>query len=288
MLTRLFSIIIALTVTSGIVHADPAADGIIDTHLHAMSCKKDGLDKVATWMDRNGVVRAVVHPLTPSRPKNEEQRKAMLEHFHKHDGKIERFCIIKPEEVSTVEEAVKILEREKKDGAIGFGEHYGTGLMFDDPSNMRLFAACEKVGLPVMFHMDGKQNKDTATFKHLENALKAYPKLIFIAHGPNWWKQLGSGNCSRMLETYRNLYADLSAGSGATALKRNGEYTAKLMVKHSERLLFGTDCGWWTFHNLNPKPAEQFAIMKNIDIPDEVKVLIYRDNAKRLFGFDLK
>ena len=35
-----------------------------------------------------------------------------------------------------------------------FGEHYGVGLMFDDPKNLRLYEACDKVRLPVMFHID--------------------------------------------------------------------------------------------------------------------------------------
>ena len=63
-------------------------------------------------------------------------------------------CLIQPEEVETVEQAVSILEREIQDGAIAMGEHYGVGLFFDDPKNLRLYAACEQVGLPVMFHID--------------------------------------------------------------------------------------------------------------------------------------
>jgi predicted TIM-barrel fold metal-dependent hydrolase len=281
----LLSLLALATFNVSILRADPAADGIIDTHLHAMSCTADGLDLAATWMDENGVTRAVVHPIDPSRAKNKEQREAMLSNFKKHEGKLERFCIIKPEEVGSVEEAVKILEQEKQDGAIGFGEHYGKGLMFDDPANMRLYEACSKVGLPIMFHMDGQQNKDSADFQHLENAIKTHPNCTFIAHGPNWWKQLGSGNCDRLLGAYPNLYADLSAGSGATALGRNKIYTTEFMNKHSKKLLFGTDCGWWTFGKTK-NPAPQFGLMKDLELPDEVKADIYRGNATRLFGFE--
>jgi hypothetical protein len=90
-----------------------------------------------------------------------------------------------------------------------------------------------------MFHMDGNRNKDTGKFKHLENALKSHPDCVFIAHGSAWWKQLGSGHCSRLLETYPNLDADLSAGSGAKALAKNKEYTEQFMIKHRKKLLFG-------------------------------------------------
>jgi predicted TIM-barrel fold metal-dependent hydrolase len=268
------------------VRADPADQGIIDAHLHAMSCTHNGLDQAAEWMKANGVTRAIVHPIDLSRDQNERDRATMLANFKTHEGRLNRFCIIKHEEVGSVEETVKILEQEKKDGAIGFGEHYGTGLMFDDPANMRLYEACAKVGLPVMFHMDDKQNKDTADFKHLENALKTHPNCIFIAHGPNWWKQFASGACERMLTNHANLYADLSAGSGANALSKDREHTSRFMIQHGKRLLFGTDCGWWSYGGKEKKPAVQFELIKSLDIPDEVKALIYRGNANRLFGFE--
>lgn len=57
-------------------------------------------------------------------------------------------------------------------------------LFFDDPKCMQLYAACADVGLPVLFHMDGGNNKDDADLSHLENALKTYPNCRFIGHGP--------------------------------------------------------------------------------------------------------
>ncbi len=283
-LTFTFSVITAMMTP---IHADAEKAGIIDAHFHAKACTHDGLEQARTWMDANGVTRIIDHPLADSRPKNETEREAMLANYKKHVGKIEHFCIIKPEEVQTLEEAVKILEQEKRDGAIGFGEHYGTGLMFDDPKCMLLYEACGKVGLPVMFHMDDSQNKDTADFKHLANALKSYPNCKFIAHGPNWWKQMAAGDCDRMLESFTNLYADLSAGSGARALSKDLKQTTAFLIKHRSKLLFGSDCGWWSF-NEGAKPAPQFALMKSLDLPDDVKADIYKGNAMRLFGFKVE
>lgn len=262
----------------------PEKGGIIDTHFHAMSNQPDGLDKAVEFLDAHGVTRAIDHPIKASRPKNDEERQIMLANFKRHKGRFERFCIIEPNEVGTVEEAVAILEKEKKEGAIGFGEHYGVGLFFDDPANLRLYAACAKAGLPVMFHMDGARNKDTEDFKHLENALRSHPHCIFIAHGPAWWKGFAAGHCDRLMQAYPNLYADLSAGSGAKALGKDKDQTTQFMRDHSTRLLFGTDCGWWSLKP-NEMPAPQFALMKELDLPHEVKVLIYRGNAERLFGF---
>lgn len=257
---------------------------IIDTHFHAPSNQADGLDRAVEWLDANGVSRAIDHPIGKSRPKNDKERRQMLANFKQHAGRFDRFCIIEPDEVKTVEEALTILEKEKKEGAIGFGEHYGAGLMFDDPANMRLYAACTRAKLPVMFHMDGGRNKDTADLTHLENALKAHPACTFIAHGPHWWKQFGQGPCDRLLSNHPNLYADLSAGSGARALTKNKAITAKFMIKHRKKLLFATDCGWWSFKP-NTKAAPQFGLMLELDIPEDVKADIYSGNAKRLLNF---
>lgn len=67
-------------------------------------------------------------------------------------------------------------------------------------------------------------------------------------------------------------------------LARNKEYTTQFMIKHRKKLLFGTDCGWWSLKP-DEKPAAQFALMRELNFPDEVKMDIYSGNAKRLFGW---
>jgi len=134
----------------------------------------------------------------------------MLENYSKYRGRIERFCIIKPDEVDTVEEAIAILKQEIEDGAIGFGEHYGENLNFDDPENMVLYAACNQMKLPVMFHIDGGRNRDETGLPGLQNVLNTYPDLTLIAHSSGWWKHLEEGTCEKLLQKYPNLYADIS------------------------------------------------------------------------------
>jgi len=60
--------------------------------------------------------------------------------------------------------------------------------------------------------------------------------------------------------------------------------TTQFMIKHRKKLLFDTDCGWWSLKP-DAKPAVQFALMRELNLPDEVKVDIYSGNAKRLFGW---
>ena len=89
-------------------------------------------------------------------------------------------AIIQPEEVENVDQAVEILQREIADGAIGFGEHYGVGLMFDDPKNLRLYEACEKVSLPVMFHIDQNKNMVEPGMTRVDRVLKMFPKSFLL------------------------------------------------------------------------------------------------------------
>ena len=269
------------------------ANRVIDTHVHFFSCvngspgskpsaeSDNPLDKAAAWMQANHVRRCINLPLRQSLPKTDEQRKAMLANYAKYEGRIDRFCIIFPEDVRTVDEAVKILTREKRDGAIGFGEHYGVGMLIDDPNNMRLYAACAKVGLPVLFHMDRNKNMDTKGLPHLEHVLKAYPNCLFIAHS-DWWRHLGDGTCDRLLQTYPNLYADISCTVGRSMIGRDRKFARAFFIRNADKLLFGTDSGWWSLGK-GKKPAPEFSLIGELDLPADVRNKITRTNAERLF-----
>jgi uncharacterized protein len=271
--------------TDGPSTAQPAG-GFIDTHVHAFDCRKDGLDVVDAWMKRMNVTQCVIHPLDHkgSRPSNEAERQEMLANYRKYKGRIHRFCIIYPHEVETVEDAVKILEREKEDGAIGFGEHYGVGQMFDDPKNLLFYEACSRVGLPVMFHIDQKRNMDDKGLPRLENVLKAYPKCTLIAHS-YWWRQLGNGACERLLQKYPNLYADLSPAA-VTALRGQPDGGREFILRNADKLLFGTDAGWWSFTK-DPPPEKEWTYFESLNLPADVKDKIYRKNAAKLLNLEL-
>jgi len=292
------ALVLALTPGIGLVRAEEtaitqekpnAATGrFIDAHVHFQDTKVGDLEKVAAWMLSNNVQRIINHPLRQSRAKNDKERAQQTENYKAFKGRMARFCIIYNEEVSSVDEAVAILNREKQAGAVGFGEHYGElfnpkpgdkGLYFDDPKNMVLFAACAKVGLPVMFHMDRGRNLDEKGFPRLENVLKAYPNLILIAHS-DWWKGLGDGSCERLLKKYPNLYADISCTVGRSAIGRDKKMAREFFIRNADKLLFGTDSGWWS---MGKKPAPEFALIDELKLPKDVEDRICRGNAERLF-----
>jgi predicted TIM-barrel fold metal-dependent hydrolase len=264
----------------------PSDIKFIDTHVHAMVLKEGGLEAVAKWMKDRNIDRCIVSPLSHkgSRAWTEDERKVRQANYAKYKGKIERMCIIEPGEVETVDQAVKILKREIKEGAIAFGEHYGKGLMFDDPKNLLLYEACEKVGLPVMFHIDQNKNMVEPGMNRVDRVLKKYPKCKVIAHA-YWWRQLGNGSCDRQLQENPNLYADTSGHVVINVLNRDRKYAREFIIRNADKLLFGTDEGWWSFKDRNKQMKLHYTFFEELNLPDDVRYKIYRGNAEKLFGW---
>ncbi len=256
---------------------------IIDAHIHAMANKPGGLDPVIAWMERHGVERCITSPIGASRPANEEERQVMLANHAKYPGRIHRMALIEPGECATVEEAVAILEKEIAAGAVAFGEHYGRGLMFDDPKNLLLYEACEKVGLPVMFHIDPTKNMVEKGMRRVERVLEKFPDCKIIAHA-YWWLHFPDGTCERMMARHPNLYADVSGPRVGAMLNRDRGQTREFLLRYADRVLFCSDAGWWSFDSTQEDRELQFSFFEEMDLPEDVLRKIYRDNAMRLFG----
>jgi predicted TIM-barrel fold metal-dependent hydrolase len=256
----------------------------IDPHVHAYAVRPDGLDAVAKWMDERNIERCIVSPLNHkgSRPQNEEEYQAMLANFRRYKGRIDRMCVVFPEEVETVDQAVAILKREMADGAIAFGEHYGVGLMFDDPKNLRLYEACEKVGLPVMFHIDQNKNMVEPGMRRVDRVLTMFPQCKVIAHA-YWWRQLKEAD--RQLQEHPNLYADMSGAVVPNVLNRDRKFAREFLIRNQDKILWATDEGWWSFSNRDKQMNQHYTFFEELNLPADVRHKIYRGNAEKLFGF---
>jgi predicted TIM-barrel fold metal-dependent hydrolase len=285
-------VILALGLAVPHFHAQPTAAASappknlrIDPHVHAMSVTPLGLHAVAKWMEERNVERCIVSPLNHkgSRPQTEEERATMLANFLPYKGRIDRMCIIDPGEVATVDLAVAILKREIADGAVAFGEHYGVGLMFDDPKNLMLYEACEKVGLPVMFHIDQNKNMVEPGMARVDRVLKMFPKCKVVAHA-YWWRQLQNGTCDRQLQEHPNLYADMSGTVVVNVLNRDRKYAREFLIRNQDKLLWATDEGWWSFADQTKQMNPHYTFLEGLELPDEVRHKIYRGNAEKVYG----
>lgn len=94
-------------------------------------------------------------------------------------------------------------------------------------------------------------------FAFLEQRLVQFPQIRFIAHGPDFWNHISVtrhpmyihqkgtystfGIIDRLLESYPNLYCDISGLSGYNALLRDRNMARSFLEKHSGKVLYGTD-----------------------------------------------
>ena len=157
------------------------------------------------------------------------------------------------------------LARFKSQGAIGVGE-LTCNRRLDDPFLQELFAAAEKLGLPVTIHMSPEVGYsygvvDDPGLPLLETVLAKFPDLKILGHSQTFWIEMSGdaprdkegrnswgdgpvvpgGRVPELFEKYPNLYGDLSANSGSRAIMRDEEFGLAFLERYAERLFFATD-----------------------------------------------
>ncbi len=308
MTRRRFSGLVAGTIGATLAHcrhsalADAPSDGgFIDVHTHLGQTWNTTAylspEELLRWMDAHHVLQAVVLPLvSPEASSYPWTSRFVLEQTKPFRDRLIPFCAIDPRTSyqGGKQAIVDVLKHYIEAGAKGFGEHK-PGVAIDDPRSMKLYEACADVGLPVLFHLDDKRNMDKRGLPGLENALKQFPECVFIGHGPGWWasisgdvieRDLGGypngkiapgGAIDRLMKKYSNLYADVSADSGANAFSRDPGFAREFLIRWADRTLFGTDF-------LSPGQAvRQFDLLgKQLGLPAGVKAKIFRENTLRL------
>ena len=213
------------------------------------------------------------------------------------------FCNVSPKKSP---ETYEKLKKYKEMGAKGVGELF-SAMWFDDPDFDYFMSCCEELELPILFHMcpAGVQNYgllDEPGLPHLERALQRHPKLPVIGHSQPFWFEISQypadlspeerniypkgkvtpGRLPYLLETYPNLYADLSADSGGNALIRDEEYAIEFLNKFQDKILYGSDVGSTEF--IYPMAFYLDSLLHQLKISEEVYVKVCSANAKKLLG----
>ena len=157
------------------------------------------------------------------------------------------------------------LARFKSQGAIGVGE-LTCNRRLDDPFLQELFAAAEKLELPVTIHMSPEVGYsygvvDDPGLPLLETVLAKFPDLKILGHSQTFWIEMSAdaprdkegrnswgdgpvvpgGRVPELFEKYPNLYGDLSANSGSRAIMRDEAFGLAFLEKYADRLFFATD-----------------------------------------------
>lgn len=182
-----------------------------------------------------------------------------LELCKRYPDRFARFAYISLDK--GVEKAVDEVKKAYETGAKGVGE-FVDNVYLDSPEMDTLLSACEKYGMPFLFHMSDAIGHsygivDDVGLPALEHALKAHPNLKFIGHSPCFWSEISAnvvnrtgypfgpvereGRVAELLRTYPNLYCDLSANSASNALMRDSLYGISFLKEFHQRLFFATD-----------------------------------------------
>jgi len=168
--------------------------------------------------------------------------------------------------------------------------------VLDDPRAIELFQTAGSLNAPVVLHIDtpylnGIYQEDWygGEIDTLDRALEKCPHTIFVGHAPGFWRHISgdektdpqkypsgpvtpNGRLFDLLKRHKNLWADLSAGSGLNALKRQDDGGRDFLITYQDRLLFGRDA-----------PGNDLQeYLNTLNLPDDVAEKIYYKNALRL------
>jgi predicted TIM-barrel fold metal-dependent hydrolase len=163
--------------------------------------------------------------------------------------------VTKPEAEAQLTQAIK-------NGAKGFGE-LKYPVAADGPEMRRVYALAAELDVPVLIHFQevsqaAAQGGYNTGVKRFAAILKAYPNTKFIGHADAFWANISAdyaeqeayptgpivrgGITDRLLSDYPNLFADTAANSANNALSRDSEFTRDFLIRHQDKLHFGSDC----------------------------------------------
>ena len=220
---------------------------VLDIHLHPRATVEANL----LHLDGSGVTKAVL--LTGAAAEDRAKQSVAAQ-----PARFVRFASID----MTQPDAIDYLRKAAQGGAIGFGE-IKSQVAAASPEMQRLYAMAAEVNLPITIHFqEVNQPNSPGTFntglKQFDAMLKKFPKTTFIGHADAFWANVSAdyaedtsypkgpikpgGVTDKFLGDYPNLYADMSANSGNNFLNRDPEFAARFIVRHQNKLMFGSDC----------------------------------------------
>ena len=188
------------------------------------------------------------------------------------------------------------VERRLKQGAIGIGELKET-VACDSPAMLQMFEVARDFDVPVLMHFEDELWCDG--FPRFHRVLEKFPTVKFIGHAQTWWANLAKGYTpkdgkspkgpiavggltDKWMKDFPNLYCDLAANSGNNALTRDTAFARDFIVRHQDKVLFGSDCICSTGVGPTCITVRKFEALAALNLDEKVQAKIYRDNARRV------
>lgn len=200
-------------------------------------------------------------------------------------------------EVPDIDGATQEIERYLKRGAVIIAEQK-FGVECDSPEMQKIYQLAQSYRVPVLMHWQFRMYN--YGFERFHRMLTKYPRVNFIGHAQTWWANIDKnhadqtvlypkgpvapgGLTDRYLSDYPNMFGDLSAGSGLNALTRDEAFTRDFLMRHQNKLVYGSDCT--DVEGTGPKcqGAQTITAIRRLAATRTIERKLLYDNAKRLF-----
>lgn len=201
-------------------------------------------------------------------------------------------------EVPDLPDAVQEVEKYLKLGAVIIAESK-FGVECDSAEMQKLYALAQEYNVPMLMHWQaGMYNFG---FDRFHKMLEKFRKVNFIGHAQTWWANIDKDNkdnpsalypgtkvtpgglTDRYLRDYPNMFGDLSAGSGLNSLLRDEDHTRDFLVRHQDKLLYGSDCNDTIGRGPGCQGAKTLAALRRLSADKKIERKLLHDNAKKLF-----
>lgn len=199
-------------------------------------------------------------------------------------------------EVPDLPEAPRVLEKYLQEGAVGIGEQKFP-VACDSPYIDKLAEIAHFYGVPILMHF--QHETYNLGFERFPAMVKRHPQSVFIGHAQTWWGNIDArheqkvlypkgkvtpgGLTDRLLADYPNVYGDLSAGSGLNALLRDEEHARGFLLRHQDKLIYGSDCDDKAGEGPGCSGSRCLAALRRLCPDEKARRKILYGNAARLF-----
>ncbi len=195
-------------------------------------------------------------------------------------------------------------------GAIIIGEQK-FGVACDSRESEILYKLAEEHRVPILLHF--QESTYNLGYERFGKVIEKFPRTTFIGHAQTVWanidknydikqglypvgKVTAGGLTDRYLTDHPNFFADMSAGSGLNALRRDEEHTRGFLDRHQDKILFGSDCNDANIYGIdvNDAPAgkpvcqgaQTIVAIRQLAPSKAVERKIFFENSKKLFRLD--
>ena len=226
---------------------------VVNAHDHLY--KRSHLDKYLAAAEETGVTQTIFVASsrftimgTSGKPNqdNELNTREILNCAQEFPDKIIPFCTLHPDD----ENKVDLLKNYVAEGIKGLKLYTGHSNFYDRPLDapemLPVYAYCEEVGLPILWHVNLLRYTNEFT-----RVMLKFPNLkVILPHiGVAFWRPTGQTmtDIQKMLDIYPNLYVDTSFGTreilvgGLEKVNQNPQVFRDFYEKNQDKIVWGTD-----------------------------------------------